>query len=63
MDDAIEIIDREVALNSGNINQLQIDFRHNDENVSNLITVTNQLIVQVYQLETELRNIKRHLNL
>ena len=59
----ITYVQREAVLNSGNINQLQLDVQHNQQDNSNLMAEINQLTINVYQLEAKLKYIEQHLNL
>jgi hypothetical protein len=57
MDDVITDVQREVMINSGNTNQLQIDVDNIRYDIHHLSTEINQITIQVNMLEQTLRSI------
>jgi hypothetical protein len=57
MDDVITDVQREVMINSGNTNQLQIDVDIIRYDVHHLSTEINQITIQVNMLEQTLKGI------
>jgi septation ring formation regulator EzrA len=57
MEDVITDVQREVMINSGNINQLQIDVDNIRYDIHHLSAETNQITSQVNMLEQTLTSI------
>jgi hypothetical protein len=57
MEDVITDVQREVMINSGNINQLQIDVDNIRYDIHHLSTEINQITIQVNMLEQTLTSI------